>query len=54
MQLEDFKSYDTWVDKSYANNMVTFINNILPGRIVLTGVFDEGSRNLTADVIKAL
>lgn len=34
--------------------MISFIRRILPGRIVLTGVMDEGSNNLVADAIKAL
>lgn len=34
--------------------MISFIDKILPGRFVLVGIKDEGSRRLVGDAIAAL
>jgi hypothetical protein len=55
-EVERVGHFDLWIDSSRraAKLMADFINEIPEGKIVLVGVIDEGSKNLTEEAKQAL
>ncbi len=47
-------NYDTWASTIESDNMATFINGLPTGRIVLVGIKDEGTNNMTENAYVAL
>ena len=50
----DSRRYDTFASSSYSNSLVSYINSLQTGRIVLVAVKDEATRYMTSAAINAL
>lgn len=50
----DIGHFDTYANAEQTNQMVSFIHNITPGRLVLAAVSDEGSSHLSEAAFQAL
>ncbi len=53
-KVEATRNFDTYADSSAANQMAALIEGLVAGKIVLAGIMDEGTVNMTERAFRAL